>query len=37
MQSAREQFLSNQKKLAHLTHIQALLQRDQEACMPVKA
>ena len=37
MQSAREQFLAHQKKLAHLTHIQALLARDQEALMPVKA
>ena len=37
MQSLREQFLAHQKKLAHLMHIQALLQRDQEALMPMKA
>ena len=30
-------YSSHQRKLAHLNHIQALLQRDQEACMPSKA
>jgi len=33
----RTTYLDYQKKLAHLEHIQALLQRDQEAMMPVKA
>jgi carboxypeptidase Taq len=33
----RTSFLTHQKKLAHLSHVQALLARDQEAMMPVKA
>lgn len=34
---SRTSYLAHQKKLAHLEHIQALLARDQEAMMPVKA
>lgn len=30
-------YFAHQRKLSHLSHIQGLLQRDQEACMPSKA